>query len=188
MKRNYLGNRQNSIINFIKKYIAKNGHSPSIREIASGVNLSSPATVHVHIKNLIDMGYLRRDDKNELELMVPNEFEYRESDAIQVPFIHQYTIFDFDDIMNDPIDTFYLSVQMIPSGSEVFVVLALDNNYKSFNIFKNDYIIVDRIDKFSYKDLVVFLNNESKICIDKYVNINNDYHILGKVIGLYREI
>ena len=39
-----------------KKYIAKNGYPPTVREIATSVNLSSPATVHVHLSNLIEKG------------------------------------------------------------------------------------------------------------------------------------
>ena len=47
-----LTNKQIIILDFIKKYTAKNGYSPTIREICEGVHLSSPATVFVHIKNL----------------------------------------------------------------------------------------------------------------------------------------
>ena len=45
--------KQEKILTFIKKYTAKNNYPPSIREICQGVNLKSPATVHVHIKNLL---------------------------------------------------------------------------------------------------------------------------------------
>ena len=51
-----LTNRQNEILNFIKKYTAKNNYPPSIREIAAAINLKSPATVHGHKKNLIEKG------------------------------------------------------------------------------------------------------------------------------------
>lgn len=53
-----LTNKQIIILDFIKKYTAKNGYSPTIREICEGVHLSSPATVFVHIKNLETKGYI----------------------------------------------------------------------------------------------------------------------------------
>ena len=59
-----LSTKQNNILIFIKKFIAGNGYSPSVRDICKGVGLSSPATVHVHLSNLIEKGYLRRNPKN----------------------------------------------------------------------------------------------------------------------------
>ena len=53
-----LTKRQKDILEFIKKYTAKYDYSPTIREICQGVNLSSPATVFVHIKNLEKNGYI----------------------------------------------------------------------------------------------------------------------------------
>ena len=45
MKNSKLTNKQEEILIFIKKYIAKNDYPPTVREIASSVNLSSPARV-----------------------------------------------------------------------------------------------------------------------------------------------
>ena len=76
MKLNKLTNNQETILTFIKKFIAKNGYPPTVREIAAAVNLSSPATVHVHLSNLIEKGFIRRNKKNKriLELLIPNEY------------------------------------------------------------------------------------------------------------------
>ena len=52
MEKKQLTKRQSEILTFIKKYIARHGYPPAIREICSGVGLSSPATVFVHVKNL----------------------------------------------------------------------------------------------------------------------------------------
>ena len=86
---NDLSTRQNEILIFIKKHTAKNNYPPSIREIANAVNLHSPATVHVHVKNLIEKGYLKRNPNNHklLELLVPNEFEQISKDTIQTPLL-----------------------------------------------------------------------------------------------------
>ena len=83
-KYNDLSTRQNEILTFIKKYTAKNSYPPAVREIASGVNLKSPATVHVHVKNLIDKGYLKRTNSTHklLELQVPNEFDNPENSVV----------------------------------------------------------------------------------------------------------
>lgn len=46
---------------FIIRYINQHGYSPSIRDIAEGVGLSSTATVHKHIEGLIEDGLLATD-------------------------------------------------------------------------------------------------------------------------------
>lgn len=44
--------RQQEIFEYIKQYIEQNNFPPSIREIGAAVGLSSPATVHTHLKKL----------------------------------------------------------------------------------------------------------------------------------------
>ena len=56
-----LSKRQQEVLDFIKEYVADKGFVPSVREICSGLNLSSPSTVHVHLKNLEERGYLKRE-------------------------------------------------------------------------------------------------------------------------------
>lgn len=47
-----LTKKQNETLTFIKKYIVSHGYAPSVREICAGMNLSSPATAHTHLKEL----------------------------------------------------------------------------------------------------------------------------------------
>ena len=191
-KKNNLTSRQKDILMFIKKYIAKNNTAPSVRAIALGVHLNSPATVHVHIQNLIDLGYLRRSDKNHknLELMVPNEFEYREGDAIRVPLIDMYVLKDLEKELQECDEFFYLSSQMIPNGSDVFVVKVPDDKSNVKCISEDDYVIVDKDVSVGDNDIVVAITNEFEIFVDYFKKnspILSKDRILGKVIGLYRE-
>ena len=55
-----LTKKQNETLTFIKKYIVSHGYSPSVREICSGMNLSSPATAHTHLKELEKKGCIRK--------------------------------------------------------------------------------------------------------------------------------
>src|SRR6201993_4068326 len=52
--------RQKEVIDFLSNFTQKNGSSPSYEEIASGLGLSSLATVHKHISNLQNKGLLQR--------------------------------------------------------------------------------------------------------------------------------
>ena len=55
-----LTKKQKEVLEFIKQFHAENKYPPSIRQICNAINLSSPATVHVHINHLVDKGYIKR--------------------------------------------------------------------------------------------------------------------------------
>lgn len=61
MERPKLTKRQTQIYEFICHEVAAKGYPPSVREISDAVGLSSPSTVHTHLKVLEDKGYIRRD-------------------------------------------------------------------------------------------------------------------------------
>ncbi len=56
-----LSKRQQQVYDFIENYVMNKGYGPTVREIGEAVNLSSPSTVHVHLKTLEDKGYIVRD-------------------------------------------------------------------------------------------------------------------------------
>lgn len=67
--------KQRELLNFIERFIGEHGYSPSYREIMTGLNYTSVATVALHINNLIKRGHLRKRDHSarSLEVTVPNE-------------------------------------------------------------------------------------------------------------------
>lgn len=55
-----LTRRQREVFDFISGFVVEQGYSPSLEEIAAAFGLSSVATVHKHVKHLVDKGYLRK--------------------------------------------------------------------------------------------------------------------------------
>jgi repressor LexA len=56
-----LTKRQQEIFDFIKRYSARHGYPPTVRDIGQAVGLASSSTVHQHLANLEKIGLLRRD-------------------------------------------------------------------------------------------------------------------------------
>ena len=56
--------KQKELLGFIETFIAEHGYSPSYREIMSGLNYTSVATVSLHVNNLIKRGHLRKRDRS----------------------------------------------------------------------------------------------------------------------------
>src|SRR6201990_105902 len=56
-----LTKRPQEIFDFIRRYSAKYGYRPTVREIGKAVGLTSSSTVHAHLANLEKIGLLKRD-------------------------------------------------------------------------------------------------------------------------------
>jgi repressor LexA len=55
-----LTKRQREILDYLNEFIEQNGYAPSLEEIGRRFGLSSLATVHKHLTNLQDKGFIRR--------------------------------------------------------------------------------------------------------------------------------
>ena len=55
-----LTKRQREILDFLNEFIEQNGYAPSLEEVGRRFGLSSLATVHKHLTNLQDKGFIRR--------------------------------------------------------------------------------------------------------------------------------
>jgi repressor LexA len=55
-----LTKRQREILDYLNEFIQQHGYAPSLEEIGRRFNLSSLATVHKHLTNLQDKGFIRR--------------------------------------------------------------------------------------------------------------------------------
>ena len=117
-----LTEKQKVVLDFLKKSIATNGYAPTVREICKALNLSSPATVHVHLNTLEDKGYIKRgDSKNRvIELLVDNEYE--EKDIVDVPLLGKVTAGSPIEAIEMPDEYFSLPAYLIPPKKEVFTL------------------------------------------------------------------
>ena len=67
--------KQKEILSYIETFIAEHGYSPSYREIMSGLNYTSVATVALHVNSLIKRGHLVKRDHSARSLEVVNSNE-----------------------------------------------------------------------------------------------------------------
>ncbi len=65
--------KQRELLTFIDEFIVAHGYSPSYREIMTGCNYTSVATVALHVNSLIKRGHLRKKDRSARSLEVIKE-------------------------------------------------------------------------------------------------------------------
>jgi repressor LexA len=56
----HLTKRQREIFEYIRGFLGREGYAPSLEEIGGHFGLSSVATVHKHVQNLVQKGLLRK--------------------------------------------------------------------------------------------------------------------------------
>lgn len=65
--------KRQEILAFVQQFFKENGYAPSVREIMTGVGLSSTASVHYHLKALSDSGELTIDPSKNRAIRRPEQ-------------------------------------------------------------------------------------------------------------------
>lgn len=54
---------EEKLLQFITRYIAQNGHAPTLVEMGKALGIRSKGTVHRYVESLVDKGHLRRNGR-----------------------------------------------------------------------------------------------------------------------------
>ena len=116
-----LTERERRMLDFMKQTAAEKGYPPTVREIGSMLNLSSPATTHFHLNKLEEKGYIRKNEaKNRaLELLVPNEYLEKEENVVDIPLLGKVTAGSPIEAIEVPDEYFSVPAAMINTKKEV---------------------------------------------------------------------
>ena len=155
-----LTNQQEKMLDIIKKYVVKHGYAPTVRELCQEMNLSSTATVQVHLNNLEKKGYIKKEEsKNRtIEILVDNEYEIKNELITEVPLLGKITA-------GNPIE-------------------AIERPDEYFSL--PSYLINEVTLKTFYKEKDHFRLQPENDTMAPFIMDN--VTILGKAIGLYRKI
>ena len=202
-----LTDKQSVILQILKKLIAKNGYPPTVREIGEEAHLSSPATIHFHLKKLEEKGYIKKDDnKNRtLEILVPNEYLEQDDSVVEVPLLGKVTAGTPIEAIENPEELFSLPANLIANKNEVFTLTVSGESMSNVGIYDGDILIVERRNTARNGETVVAMNENNEATVktfykeDGYFRLQpendtmepiilKECTILGKVIGLYRKL
>src|SRR2546427_10822048 len=80
--------RQRELYDFLSRFVAENGYSPSYEEIKVGMGLSSLATVHKHVTNLEKKQLLTRDYNRSRSIdLLPPKGKLKQSMAVNTAMV-----------------------------------------------------------------------------------------------------
>jgi repressor LexA len=198
-----LTKRQQEIFDFIKRYSAKHGYPPTVRDIGRAIGLTSSSTVHAHLANLEKIGLLRRDPTKPraLELLVEGAKKVVQPAGLPLvgrvaagaPILAEENIED------------YVDVPALAGGeSGEYILRVAGDSMRDAGILDGDFVVVQRRDTAANGDIVVALVGEEatvKRYFAEHDHIrlqpeNEDFEpirtreaqILGRVVGVFRRV
>lgn len=199
--------RQEDVLVYIKKYVVEHGFPPSTREIGAALGLSSPATVHTHLKRLEDAGCIRKTNSKfrTIEIVGENEFSKKEEDLVKVPLLGKISCGSPIEAIENPDDWFTLPASLIPAKETVFTLKASGESMINKGIYDGDIVIVQKQKVARNGDIVVAMTDEGEATLKTFYKesdhirlqpendtmspiILDNCVILGKAIGLYRSL
>jgi repressor LexA len=201
-----LTKRQQEIVDFIKRYSARHGYPPTVRDIGKAVGLASSSTVHQHLANLERVGLLRRDPSKPraLEMLDRAVQEVRNivrpaslpllgAVAAGQPMLAEENIEE------------YVSVPAAAGGDDgAYLLRVRGESMKNVGIIEGDLVVVHPQDTAQNGDIVVALVGE-EATVKRYFRESDhvrlqpendemepirsrEVRVLGRVVGLMRSM
>lgn len=199
--------KQEKVLTALKKYIAKNGYPPTVRELCELTNLNSTATIHVHLDHLATKKYIKKiKDKNRtIELLVPNEYANDNDSVVSLPLLGKVTAGNPIEAIERPDEYFDVPVHLINPKKETFSLNVSGDSMVNVGIYDNDIILVEKTPVARNGEIVVAMTEENEVTVKTFYKesdhirlqpendfmepiILNNVTILGKVVGLYRKM
>lgn len=161
--------RQKEILDFLERFVAQNGYSPSFEEIARGMELKSLATVHKHITNLEKKGMLDRVHNRSRSIdVVPPGTRTRTSDRL--PFMGQIAAGLPVEASEMP-DS--ISLHDVVGNRDVFALEVRGDSMRDEHIINGDYVLVERTRTARQGEIVVALVHGSETTLKRFYTEGN---------------
>jgi len=203
-----ISKRQQDILDFIKQEVKQKGYPPSVREIGLAVGLASSSTVHGHLERLETKGFIRRDPTKPRAIEIldsEEEMTIPRSKVVNVPLVGKVTAGQPITAIENVEEYFPLPEHMAGYDQQVFMLEIVGESMIEAGIHDGDYVIVRQQSTAQNGDIVVAMTEDDEATVKRFFKEKNfirlqpenssmepiildNVSILGKVIGLYREI
>jgi repressor LexA len=193
--------RQEQVLEFVLAFMRANGYPPTVREICTELDLSSPSTVHVHLANLERLGFIKRDPTKPRALDLVKEL--RPSPPLPLvgrvaagePLLAEENIEELVDVPG-----------FLRKSDDDFVLHVRGDSMADAGIFNGDYIVVHDQDTAENGEIVVALvgteattkrfYREGKMIrlqpendlYEPIVISADEIQIVGRVVGVLRRL
>jgi repressor LexA len=208
-----LTKRQQEIFDFIKRYSARYGYPPTVRDIGKAVGLASSSTVHAHLANLEKVGMLRRDPSKPRAIELLDKATATATSAVDavksavmptgIPVLGRVAA--GEPLLAEENIEDYVQIPDLAGGEEgEYLLQVKGDSMKNAGILPGDYVTVKRQDTAEDGEIVVALVGE-EATVKRFFRESDhvrlqpenetmepirskDVKVLGRVVGLFRSV
>lgn len=175
-----LTKKQTQVLGVIQGYLAEHGYAPSYREMALELNLSSPATVHQHVKALLEKGVIRMGEDGEARSI--EIVEQNASDVARVPAPLAASLFlPLSGLITagSPIEaveereTMAVPANFVIDGANSYVLQVKGQSMIEDGILDGDYVVIERNPSPKNGDVVVALLDNAYATLKRFYRERN---------------
>jgi repressor LexA len=200
-----LTKRQREIFDFIRRYAAKTGYPPTVREIGKAVGLHSSSTVHAHLANLEKIGLLKRDPSKPraIELLFDKARKTIRPER-GLPLVGQVAA-GAPIVAEENVEEYIEIPDVIGGEDGDYILRVRGESMKDAGIFDGDYTVVRPSEDAADGEIVVALIGDDEATVKRFFRENDhvrlqpenaemepirssEVQVLGRVIGVLRKI
>ena len=196
--------RQRQIVDFISQYIQKNGYSPTLKEIAEALGVSSLATIHEHLQALQRKKIIKKHEGTVRGIELVDRTFIKINDSVDLPFLGFIAAGSPIEPNTDTNATFKVSPELITGKKRSYVLQVKGKSMIEDHIEDGDYIVVEETETVSNGDIVVALLDNGLATLKRFYRevtrvrlepanstmspiYATNVRIQGKVVGLIRK-
>jgi repressor LexA len=159
-----LTKRQREILDYLNDFISQHGYAPSLEEIGRRFNLSSLATVHKHLTNLQEKGFIKRAwNRSRSVELIPTRVGQR---AVELPLLGYVAA-------GLPIEAIASTETIavpdsLASKRDSYVLRVRGNSMIDEQIRDGDYVIVEDRKTAQNGEMVIALLDGSDVTLKKF--------------------
>jgi repressor LexA len=161
-----LTKRQKEILDFIARFTEEHGYAPSLDEIASHFRLSSASTVHQHLLNLEEKGFISRQPGRSRAVIVTAPQSPSPESTLALPLLGRIAAGQPIEAILDH-ETLTVPSQMV-RGRRTFALQVKGTSMIEENVQDGDYIVVEQADTANQGDMVVALIDNDRATLKRF--------------------
>jgi repressor LexA len=164
-----LTKRQREIFDFLNEFIQKHGYAPSLEEIGKRFDLSSLATVHKHLTNLQEKGFIKRAwNRSRSVEMVPARAGGR---AVELPLLGYVAAGSPIDPSNGLNETISVPENFV-GRQNTYVLRVRGESMIDEQIRDGDYVVVEDRKHAENGEMVIALLRGTDVTLKKFYRDN----------------
>ena len=148
--------RQQQVLEIIRRYLTKNGQSPTIREIARELGVRSTCTAHKHLAALEKKGLITKSTYGYRSIELPGEYSPRQTRFVSVPLVGRIAAGQ-PLLAAENIDGFIPVPADMAQSENYFALKVRGDSMRDAGIFNGDIIIARQQSTADNGDIVVAL-------------------------------